>query len=138
MRTIGRFVTRRRFYLDDGFVVFALICLCAGTGLLIHFYRLVFVDEAAATNPTVVVAPEQYTNLFESLTNIDAYFSIMWTSTFSIKASFLALFKPLIRRLSRRIVVFYWCAVVLTLLSWGYFVSEVFIVCHYFGAKAGE
>lgn len=134
-RFITRIVSRRRVSLDDLFVLFALVCLCAGTGLMINSYKIVFVDEAAATNATVVIAPSQLSSLFASLTTIDALFCIVWTATFSIKASFLALFRQLIRRVARKLTIYYWCTVTLTFLAWGFFECEDFIVCPYFRAE---
>ena len=134
-RFLTRLLSRGRLYTDDYFVLFALVCLCAGTGLMIHSYRIVFVDEAAATNATVVIAPGQLDLLFGSLGTIDALFCIMWTATFSVKASFLALFRQLIRRVLGRLTIYYWCTVVLTFLAWGFFESEDFIVCPYFRAQ---
>ena len=134
-RFLTRLLSRGRLYTDDYFVLFALVCLCAGTGLMIHSYRIVFVDEAAATNATVVIAPGQLDLLFGSLGTIDALFCVMWTATFSVKASFLALFRQLIRRVSGRLTIYYWCTVVLTFLAWGFFECEDFIVCPYFRAQ---
>lgn len=137
-RFIGRMVTRRRLYLDDAFLCFALICLCAGTGLIVHFYKVMFIDEALATDPTVVIVPSQLLELFNSLTIVDAFFCIMWTATFSVKASFLALFRQLISRVSRKLTIYYWCTVALTLLAWAFFECEDFIVCPHFGEQVSE
>ena len=116
-----------------------MICLCAGTGLIVHFYKVMFVDEALATDPTVVIEPSQLSELFNSLTIVDAFFCVMWTTTFSVKASFLALFKQLISRVStKRLNVFYWCTVGLTFLAWGFFECEDFIVCPHFGEQVSE
>lgn len=134
-RFLTRLVSRRRLYLDDLFVLFALVCLCAGTGLMIHSYKIVFVDEAAATTSTFVIVPSQLSSLFGSLTTIDALFCIVWTATFSIKASFLALFGQLIKRVARKLTIYYWCTVTLTFLAWAFFEYEDFIVCPYFRAE---
>lgn len=137
-RFVFRLVARRRFYLDDMFFAFALLCLGAGTALMIEFYKVAFLDEAVATNSTVIIQPSQLTSLFNSLTMLDAFFCIMWTATFSIKASFLALFRQLIQRVSKKLRIHFWVTAVLTFLAWAYFECEDFIVCHYFGAEVRE
>ena len=101
---------------------------------MVHSYHIIFVDEAAATGAGIVIAPSELSSLFDSLPVIDALFCIAWTATFSIKASFLALFRHLIKRVARTLTVYYWCTVALTLLAWGFFECEDFIVCPYFRA----
>ena len=85
-RFITRLVSRGRLYLDDFFVLFALVCLRAGTGLMINSYHIVFVDETAATNATVVIArPASCLRCSVRGRRSMRFFCIMWTAIFSIK-----------------------------------------------------
>jgi hypothetical protein len=137
-RIISRVVARRRLYTDDAFLLFALACICTGTGLITTFYHAIFIGEAVSLDPTVVITPDQTAALLESFVIIRAFFCITWTVTFSVKASFLALFERLIRRVSKRLTLYYWCAVVMTFLSWAFFMCELFIICPYTGTEIGK
>ena len=107
-------------------------------GLMISSYKIFFVDEAAETDATIVITLAEISLLFGSLTTIDATFCIIWTAIFSTKASFLALFGQLIKRVSRKLSIYYWCAVILTFLGWVFFECELFIVCPHGGSGVSK
>lgn len=142
---IGRIIARlttasshRRLYLDDALLCFGLLTLSGATGLLFLTVRTIFISEAAATDPTFEIPPTGFASLLTTLPIADSLFCLCWTTTFAVKGSFLALFRLLIARTGRGIKRYFWCTVAITTLSWMYFVSEVFILCPYFGLEERE
>ena len=131
-RIIARVYTRRRLFLDDGFLIFGLLCLSAGTGLLHVFCQSIFIVEAVKIDPTVVVPLDQYQNISQVYAILDSFLCTMWTTTFAVKFSFLALFRLLIRRVSQSITTYYWIVVATTTITWIFLTSEPFILCPYF------
>lgn len=69
---------------------------------------------------------------------VDAFVCLTWTATFAVKASFLALFRVLIRRISRRITIYYWVVVGCTGVTWAFMMAESFIFCSTFGLKSSK
>ena len=131
-RIIARIYTRRRLFLDDCFLIFGLLCLSAGTGLVHAFCRTIFVVEAVKMDPTIVVPLDQLQHLAQTYAILDSFLCVMWTTTFAVKFSFLALFRLLIRRVSKSITTYYWIVVAITIVTWIFLVGEPFILCPYF------
>lgn len=138
LRTATRLWTRRRLYLDDVLLLWALICLSAATGIGYHILALNFLEEAIAVEPTVVVPISQLGNLMGSLAYTDAFLCLIWTCTFSVKFSFLALFRLLIKRVSKHLTRYFWFVVVYMVLTWMFLVVEPFILCPYQGLDQSE
>lgn len=69
---------------------------------------------------------------------VDAFVCLTWTATFAVKASFLALFRMLIRRISRRITIYYWVVVGCTAVTWAFMMAESFIFCSIFGLESSK
>ncbi|MCJ1462858.1 hypothetical protein MMC07_001461 [Pseudocyphellaria aurata] len=85
-RTTLRLRYQKRLFIDDAFLFFAEICLCASMGLLYASADGVFLDEALITNPSAVVLPPDYLNqLFRLLKLDDAYIKLTFTSIFAVK-----------------------------------------------------
>ena len=138
IRTITRLTNRHRIYLDDILLLFAFIGLSATTGLLYYIgYKLWYV-EAAEFDPTVFLSVAELLDSANSIPYIYASIELAWSCIFFVKFSFLALFRLLIRRLSRSIIIYYWFVVWFCIVTWMFLMGGLFIECHYFGLKSGE
>lgn len=133
-----RIHTRRKLYLDDYVLLFGLACLGAASYLGFTHSRAIFVHQATRIRPKIVATIGELMEQQNSLKILDSFLALIWTTTFSVKLSFLIFFKQLIDRVSRRILIYLWTVVVFTVVSWMFIVSEPFILCHYFGFEAGE
>ena len=116
---------RRRLFLDDAFLAFALLSLCTATGIL-----------------WVLIGPTFYYETHEhfikrSKTGV-ALVSLTWTTIFATKWSFLSFFRLLIRGVSWRLTCFFWIVVGISVASWILCVLESFIACRYFGGILRE
>ncbi|KAK0637869.1 hypothetical protein DIS24_g10386 [Lasiodiplodia hormozganensis] len=143
LTVIVRFVIRlhklRALYLDDYLLIFGAACLVVALAMLYWYGRDLFLVEALNMMPTKVTLAslDELNSLFETNKIIQVFLAMIWTSTFAVKFSFLAFFKTLVwTKLSRRMAWYFWFVVVLTALSWGFVVSEGFILCPYFGTEA--
>lgn len=137
LRTIRRLTLFRRLQPDDIFVWFALLCLSAAAGCFFNNLYILILQDAALMDPNVVV-PITIPAIISSLPITDAFVCTIWTCTFAVKASFLALFRPLIRGMSRNIITYYWVVVGCTFLTWLFLLVEPFIVCPHFGLDECE
>lgn len=128
-RILVRISTRRRLYLDDVFIVLGFIFLSGSTYLVLHFARSMFMIESVLTGLVQYVMIEDLLRLTNSLSSEQAFNCLSWSAVFCVKFSFLALFKVLIRRLSRRLTIYYWMVVGVTIMTWVFLASSIFILC---------
>lgn len=144
-----RIKSRRGISLDDYFLLFGLICLTGATVLLLKYTRLIYMTEAvrllqqagqngAAHIPAVIFTLEDILELENVSKVIDAFVCLTWTATCAVKASFLALFRVLIRRISRKITIYYWVMVGCTGVTWVFMMAESFIFCSTFGMRSSK
>lgn len=138
LRTAARFWTIHRLKLDDLFLWFALLCLSAATGIFYSLVHVSMLEEAVSLDPTVVVPYDQLDSLLSSWPYLHSLLSLMWTCIFSVKASFLAMFRLMIRHVSKPLTIYYWAVVVYMVLAWMFMVSEAFILCPHFGLDQGK
>lgn len=131
-------IRTRRFGLDDYFLLFGLFCLSGTTGLVLNLVRTIFIMEALQKDSNVVLAPDDLLELTHSTAVVNSFFCLAWATIVCVKFSFLALFKLLIRRISRTIGIYYWVVVVFTVLAGIFLVSEAFILCSHFGPSASK
>lgn len=142
VRLILQIRIHRRLYLDDYFLLFACVCLTAGTALgytnvaslyfvqglnynPTHFYYLLakHVDIAANIN--------KYERLYYS------YPALLWTAIFVVKFAYLAFFRRLIDRV--RPLVIYWRVIVgITIVSFPICIISIYVACIKWGLEAGE
>jgi hypothetical protein len=102
------------------------------------FNRLLYTNLALKLDPTVVVSLKDVISLAHSLAFIDSFLALAWTAIFFVKFSFLALFRVLIKHISKKISIYFWVMVGYCILTWMFLVSEAFIVCPYFGAESSK
>lgn len=138
IRTIIRVHTRRRLYLDDLFVFIGLLCLSGATGLVLPLLRDLFLIEAVLTDPTYIIFPSDLTSDVDRQAILDFYLALAWTTTYCVKFSFLALFRLLIGRISNWVTIYFRFAVVATVLTAAFVLTQPFIICPHFGLAAGE
>lgn len=134
-----RWRLRQRIYLDDFFLLFGLACLCGATGIILVCVRKIFLTEALLVQPLFKLTFEGARSLGNTAPGIiHSFLFLTWTVIFSVKFSFLALFRLLIQRISWKITFYYWFVVVFTVLTWIYMVSEAFFVCPAFGTQISD
>lgn len=135
---VTRVYTRRRLFLDDAFLIFGLICLCAATTLSYMFARTMFVKEAMQRYPNVVIPPDQYKPLESAMAVGVSFLCLTWTTMYAVKFSFLALFWNMVQKMSKCLSRYYWGVVATCVISWMFMICEPFILCRYFGREAGR
>lgn len=144
-----RIKSRRGISLDDYFLLFGLTCLTGATALLLKYTRLIYMTEAVrllqqtgqkgtAHIPAVIFTLGDILEMANVSKVVDAVVCLTWSATFAVKASFLALFRMLIRRISRRITIYYWVVVGCTGVTWVFMMAESFIFCSTFGLRSSK
>ncbi|MCJ1468504.1 hypothetical protein MMC07_007133 [Pseudocyphellaria aurata] len=119
-RTTLRLRYQKRLFIDDAFLFFAEICLCASVGLLYAFAEGLYLDEALITRPSAAVFPPDFMHLLFQFHKLsDAYLVLTYTSIFAVKFSFLFFFRVLVRRMHKMIV--YWWTVFVADYVWELF-----------------
>ena len=132
LRIVLRLQKKRRLYLSDAFLIFACAALGAGTGVLYSFCDNLYLDQAVALDPTAVVIPIDFLDrVILSLKLLFTYVTVMWTVVFSVKASFLCFFRPLLKRLGRLNTWWTW-VVVTTAIAYVFCTVEIYMVCPHF------
>lgn len=135
-----RFHSSRKLSLDDCFVLVGLVSLSAVTALAYKTCNSVFLTSAVERDPRLILrlSPDAIGDLLKGTVQyLDAFIVLCWTAVFSVKFSFLAFFRHLIRRVEN-IHKYYWTVVGITVVSWAFLTSEVFILCPYTGTKSGK
>lgn len=129
---------RRRLSLDDYFLLFGLACLSGAAGLAFKLMRILFLTEVLETDHPVdyMFTVQDILDFKVAMAVVSSLLVLSWTATYAVKLSFLALFRHLISRLSKKITIYYWIIVGFTLLSWAYAVVEPFILCPVFGLSS--
>lgn len=94
--------------------------------------------EVLQKDNTVVLTPNDILELTLSTAVVNSFFCLAWATVVCVKFSFLAMFRLLVRRISRTIGIYYWVVVVFTVLSGMFLVSEAFIMCSHFGPSASK
>lgn len=136
-RMVARVYTRRRLYLDDAFLIFGLVCLCAATVLAYMNTRTMFLVEAIQRYFSIVIPADQAQPLLSAMAFGVSVLCLTWTATFAVKFSFLVMFWHLIQRVSKWLTRYYWAVVATCVISWMFVICEPFILCQYFGLDTG-
>ena len=136
VRIVFRIRTQQRLFYDDFLILAATCFLIAETGVLYHYTDRIYLLEAAKASPPVIPTFTELSTLVYSTAWLNAYNSLGWAAVFSIKASFLVIFYPLLRDFSGGILVYFWGGAGLTLVSWIMITCEPFILCPYFGTPS--
>ncbi|PVI05780.1 hypothetical protein DM02DRAFT_684190 [Periconia macrospinosa] len=124
---------------DDYFVLFGSICLVVATGFFHADFESTYLSQAVYLDASIVLkapAPKLMKAANTHMTYIVTELVFLWTATFAVKFSFLAFFRPLVESVNKRIRIYFWVVVGLTLISWMFVISEPFILCPHFGRKS--
>lgn len=126
-----RIKLRRPLSLDDYLLLFGLACLSGAAGLAFRFTRIFFLIELLFTDHSIhyVFTIQDILDFNDGMTVYASFLTLSWTAIYAVNLSFLALFRHLISRLSKKITIYYWIVVGFTLLSWAYAMAEPFIFC---------
>ncbi|PYH90486.1 hypothetical protein BO71DRAFT_462274 [Aspergillus ellipticus CBS 707.79] len=138
-RIFIRLFTRRRLYIDDGFLSFAFATLCGGTVLgylRIYIVYLQFAVLQGDMAATAIVASDPGEHAKQFAYNL-AYIVLLWTTVFAVKWCYLAFFHPLLVGMSRRFVFYYRFTIGLSVVSWILSVAVAPVIpCPYMGMAA--
>ncbi|RAH69472.1 uncharacterized protein BO66DRAFT_471976 [Aspergillus aculeatinus CBS 121060] len=140
-RIFIRLFTRRRLYLDDGFLILAFICLCVVTAMLYLRVQIVYIlfGVLSGDSAAYALAIKHYDKLLEQSKWQLGYITLLWTVVFSVKWCYFAFFYPLLRNVSRKLIWYYRFAIVFSVASWiAIVVGEELIACPYLGEEAGK
>ena len=140
-RMVIRLSSRGKLQLDDGLLVFALLCLITSTGMIIKIApRYYLVQALVRGDPdAITIAMPQLEELAHHYNLTFANIVLSWTAVFAVKASYFALFYPMMTVMSKRVIYFFWAALVLTIASWFVLAfGSNFILCKELGTAAGQ
>jgi hypothetical protein len=136
-----RLASRRRLFLDDGFLTVAFVCLIGGTAICYTRINMIYLEFAVLRGDQIaaLLAFQQIDNLFEQSKWQLAYLLLLWTTIFAVKWSYLAFFFPLLRAMPRKLIFYYRFSVAFSIISWLFLVvGEQLITCPYVGKAAGQ
>ena len=121
----------KRIHADDYFFCVATLTLIAGAGLLYAFIGEYYFSRAVGEGRTPPPV-----NFEQEVADAATYGLIAevlcWTTIFSIKMSFLVYFRPLVNRL-HKVELWWWFNIVALVPIGGVIISGPFIVCPYAG-----
>ena len=109
---------QNQLLIDDVFLYFGVICLCAAMGLLVEFSNDIFTDEALRMNPLKIDLTSNYSSQlhrFQKMQN--AYLVFTYTTIFSVKLSFLFFFRTLVRQ-ARQMMIYWWTVLFTMIVAW--------------------
>lgn len=135
-----RLIHQKRLSLDDAFLYFAVICLCAAVGLLLHFTEAMYFNQALFLDSSAEF-PSNYQALVDFLEHkfhktSAAYLILAHTTIFSVKFSFLFFFRVLVRRV-RKMIVYWWTIFGIMIVAWVVTLIVDILPCPYFDIRAG-
>ncbi|KAJ4298120.1 hypothetical protein N0V90_006019 [Kalmusia sp. IMI 367209] len=138
-RMIIRLSTRGRLLLDDAFLLFALVCLAASTSIMYKVAPNYYLVQAMVRGDplAIAIATPRLRQLSQHYNWTFANIVLSWSAVFGVKGSYFALFYPMMSVMSKRVVWFYWSAVVFSVLSWfALAFGSNFILCKKLGTAA--
>ena len=135
VRTVIRFRYQKQFLLDDAFLYFGVICLCAAVGLLMQFSEAMYMSEALnMASVSYELDDLQLLSQFDKYS--DVYLALTYTTLFSVKLSFLFFFRILVRRV-RKMAIYWWTVLAITIVAWPVsIVAAVAPSCPVFGVAS--
>jgi hypothetical protein len=142
-RMIIRLSSRGRLALDDGLLIFAVICLAFSTGIMIkvapNYYIVQALIRGDPAAKMIVSAHGGYQKLTAHYNWTFANIVLSWTAIFFVKGSYFALFYPMMSVMSKHVLRFYWAAVAFSAASWFVLAfGSNFILCKELGTAAGK
>lgn len=132
-RTVIRLRYQKQLFIDDLFLYFGVVCLCAAMGLLVEFSDDLYLDEALKTNHLPMILPSNYlTRMFRFQKTQDAYFVLLYTTISCVKLSFLFFFRILVQRV-RKMIIYWWTVLFIMIVAYiPCIVVGIFLPCPHF------
>ena len=129
---------RQRVPIDDVFLCFACIFLCAGTSLFYALMPCLYAVESGTNGFSLTNgSPDAAHNFLWLQNTIMAYQVMTWSAIFCVKVSFLCFFRRLVDRLRPMLIL--WRTVAgLTTFSYVVIFCDLFVGCPHFNIKACE
>lgn len=112
-RTYIRTFIVRQVFVEDGLLLFAVICLCVVTVLDLKDTQLLYDSHG----PDLALLMRTLAEIPETARRTKAAPVLWWCVVFPAKLAFLFFFRRLIVRLPT-LYMWWWCALAITLLSW--------------------
>ncbi|CAI6335472.1 unnamed protein product [Periconia digitata] len=131
LRIIFRTGTKRLFKWDDGFVVIATVFLITATACYYRLTDAFYLIEAKTTTPDFDLSLAETQKISGNGPTILLNFArcLLTAASFSIKASFLAVFRPLVRHVSLPLEYYFIFSVIYIPICFTFRVSLAFIIC---------
>jgi hypothetical protein len=139
VRLAVRFRMRRKLFLDDYFVLLAVVMMIGAASIFHTYIDGIYLYRALTKpNPDIVLNFREIRKLMPGhiYSLAFAFVETSWTAIFCIKFSFLSLFHTLIRKLSVGLTQYFWAVVVITVLTWVFMLTDSPILCSVFGANS--
>lgn len=117
-RILIRLRQKKRLFVDDGFLLFGLACLCVATAISWRYLGSMYLIEAMITGMSdVELPPDIIDRSLEFHKMVECALCLAWTCVFSIKFSFLFFFRSLIERVGT-FTPYWWTVVTLSIIVW--------------------
>ena len=130
-RTYIRYRKFRRLFVDDGFLFIAAVALIIATSLV--YVNISFIYTQVNVSAGLEPAPEDFVQqLILDQKTQDAATVFTWVTIFSVKFSFLAVFRKLVSRL-RNLTIWWWCVLAVLIPAAIICACGSFIACSTFG-----
>ncbi|KAI1821134.1 hypothetical protein F4861DRAFT_485397 [Xylaria intraflava] len=135
-----RLLSRRRVYPDDIILTTGFLSLIGATFIFYERARTIYLVFGLSMNDEEItlIASQEIANIYDQLNWSFGYTATLWTTIFSVKLCYFALFRTLIQSMPVHFVRYYWTAIVLSVLAWIYLVVQPLISCPYFGASSSK
>jgi hypothetical protein len=132
-RMIIRLTLRRRLNTDDYLLIFGAAALIAATVIIYRFSHLIYILNILQYDHTVIPTLSDLQAIGNAQGIQYSSIATMWTATCAVKFCFLTTCKALIAKVSFRITAWYWTAVFLSIITWGFATTVSFMICPYSG-----
>lgn len=140
-RMVIRTSSRGKLQLDDALLIFAVVCLTFSTAIMYKVAPNYYLVQALIRGDpdALAVATPQLSKLTQHYNWTFANIVLSWTAVFGVKASYFALFYPMMTVMSKRVIWFFWTAVALSAASWFVLAfGSNLILCKELGTAAGK
>ena len=141
-RTTIQLRYKKKFSIDDAFLYFAVICLCAAVGLLWSFTEAMYFNQALFLSSATPDFPSNYEALLDFLAHrfhktSAAYLNLAHTTIFAVKFSFLFFFRLLVRRVPN-MIIYWWTIFGIMIVAWAVTLVVDILPCPYFDIRASK
>lgn len=140
-RILIRLTSRGKLQLDDFLLLFAVVCLSSSTAIMFKVAPNYYLTQALirGDEDAIAIAGPRLKTLAQHYNWTVANIILSWTAVFGVKASYFALFYPMMSVMSRRVVWFFWASVGLSAVAWFVLAfGSNFILCKELGTAAGK